>query len=85
MAEFNGWNPYYNPEKCGLRLIDSISHTDEPYEFDITCVWQDIETGRYYTAHDSGCSCPTPFEDFKFLSDLTEIPSHEVKRITGHF
>lgn len=55
-------NPYYNPEKCGF--VDSY-YFDEPdlsYEYNTLCFWVTAE-GHVYTAEDSGCSCPTPFED----------------------
>ncbi len=56
-------NPYYNPEKLDLEMIDF----DEPnmsYEFNTLCFWA-TKDGRVFTASDSGCSCPTPFEDFE--------------------
>lgn len=65
-------NPYYNPGACGLKLIDSIDFADS-YEFDIVAVWEDIETGQRYYASDTGCSCPTPFEDFRSLSDMNPL------------
>ena len=55
-------NPYYSPEKCGLKVIDSIEG-DLSYEFDMVVVWQDLKSKKYYWGSDSGCSCPTPFED----------------------
>lgn len=65
-------NPYYDPEKCGLEIVVNISK-DISYEFDMVIVWKDVETGKLYMGHDSGCSCPTPFENFKSLDDMTEI------------
>lgn len=38
--KFNGNNPYYSPERCGLEIVVSIE-TDEDYEFDIVAVWRD--------------------------------------------
>jgi len=76
MAEFHG-NPYYNPEKCGLEIIEFIDNSKYEYTFDYTIIWRDIETGKYYEGSDSGCSCPTPFEDFRSLADMYEIsPPH---------
>jgi hypothetical protein len=34
-------------------------------------------TGALYGAFDSGCSCPTPFEDFARLEDMTPIRTVE--------
>jgi len=54
-------NIYYSPEKFGLEVVAELSK-DLSYEFDIYLVWKDKD-GRLFTATDSGCSCPTPFED----------------------
>jgi hypothetical protein len=63
-------NPYYNPEACGLVQMDTIE--DEPdYDFNMVVVWQDTASKKYYFGADSGCSCPSPFEDVRRLSDLT--------------
>lgn len=47
----------------------------QDYSFDIVAVWRDNETGRLFGAFDSGCSCPSPFEDFSRLEDMTPIRS----------
>lgn len=65
-------NPYYYPEKTGLVQIGAID-TAGSYEFDILCVWQHEESGKLYYATDSGCSCPSPFEDIESLDDMQEI------------
>ena len=69
-------NPYYSPEKCGLAIVDSLDN-DEAYEFHIFLVVRDLATGDLYIGEDSGCSCPTPFEDFRGLSDMTQVRSME--------
>lgn len=61
-------NIYYNPEKHGLSVFYEVE-TAGSYEFDTTMIWQNNE-GNLYWAHDSGCSCPTPFEDFNSINDL---------------
>lgn len=65
-------NPYYSPEKCGLKVIDSIEG-GLSYEFDMVVVWQDLKSKKYYWGSDSGCSCPTPFEDVHRMSDLATL------------
>ena len=67
-----GDNIYYNPEKCGLELV-AVLDADLSWEFDMVLCLRDLETKKLYLASDSGCSCPTPFEDFRSLSDLTPI------------
>ena len=66
-------NPFYNPSACGLKMVDTLSFTDEAYQFDYLVVWKSLSDGKIYYARDSGCSCPTPFEDFHKLSDMMEI------------
>lgn len=53
---------YYSPEKFGLRVIGEAEFSSGSYEFDTVVLWRDTETGAFYTAQDSGCSCPMPFE-----------------------
>jgi hypothetical protein len=59
----DGWerNAYSNPQVFGLELLDEFSYDNESYQFDIRAVWRDAQ-GRVWTARDSGCSCPAPFE-----------------------
>lgn len=68
-------NPYYDPADCGLDLVDTLEMPDLSYAFDYFCLWRDKDTGRYYYASDSGCSCPSPFEDYHSLDDLNETPN----------
>ena len=53
-------NPYYNPKGLGVELL-SFDRPDLSYEYDTFCLWK--RDGRIWTAKDSGCSCPVPFED----------------------
>ena len=62
---------YYQPEKFGLTPILEINLEDEPYQFHIFAMWRH-EDGTVYWATDSGCSCPSPFEDYKSVNDLNE-------------
>jgi|ERR1035437_10252693 hypothetical protein len=55
-------NPYYSPEKLGLEMI-SFEEDGLSYEFNTLCFWATSD-GSVYSAQDSGCSCPTPFEDY---------------------
>lgn len=66
-------NPYYSPEALGLETVDSIDFSDGNYQFDIRVVWRHIETNKFYTMRDSGCSCPCPFEDYNSIDDLDEL------------
>ena len=66
-------NVYYSPEKFGLEIVGEVEWTGG-YEFDKHVVWYQPATGRYLLGHDSGCSCPSPFEHHG-LDDL-----HALKR-----
>jgi hypothetical protein len=66
-------DPYYSPEKFDLEIIDSLEFSDAYYQFDMRVVWRHTETGKFYTARDSGCSCPAPFENYNSLDDLDEL------------
>jgi hypothetical protein len=63
----------YNPESCGMELVAEIELSDGCYQFSTVCVWRELSTGKLWGAHDSGCSCPTPFEDHTWPTDFTEI------------
>ena len=67
--KYNNPNVYFNPEAFGLELIGAIEWREEYYEFDITIVLKKTR-GEYYLASDSGCSCPSPFEDFTSVDKL---------------
>jgi hypothetical protein len=70
------WNDniYYYPEKHGLSIFAELD-TGGSYEFDKFVVWKDDERGRLYWDTDSGCSCPTPFEDVPSRDALNPIGS----------
>ena len=70
------YNPLDSPAKCGLEIVAMLD-TDEAYEFDILLVVRDIETGDIYAGYDSGCSCPTPFEDFTDLGKFVPIRTED--------
>lgn len=54
---------YDDPEKYGLEMIDEVNDANADYSFDMVVVWRDVNTGIYFYDRDSGCSCPSPFED----------------------
>ncbi len=60
-------NVYNSPEKFGLTLIDQLDLAGG-YEYDTVLVFE--KEGKLYWAHDSGCSCPIPFESYKSIEDL---------------
>jgi hypothetical protein len=63
-------NPYYEPEALGLTLVSQVELSEPSWSFDTLACWADSE-GHFYLGTDSGCSCPTPFENYNGLDDLT--------------
>lgn len=63
---------YYAPEKFGLTTIGEVDFSDGCYQFDLTVVWRRDSDGVFVYADDSGCSCPSPFED-KGIADLVVL------------
>ena len=62
-------NPYYSPEAHGLTEVGQIDLSEPDYSFDILAVWHD-ERG-FWLGTDSGCSCPSPFENYNGRDDMT--------------
>lgn len=62
-------NPYYNPEATGLVKVAEVELDEPCYSFDTVAVWADAH--GMYLATDSGCSCPTPFENYNGKQDMT--------------
>lgn len=80
-------NVYYSPEDFGLIVVADLELSEPDYSFDTVVVWRHPESGLFYWAHDSGCSCPTPFEDYRTLEDLSLVFSDtfdELRRYVAH-
>lgn len=61
---------YDAPEDFDLTVVSSADLAGS-YEFDKVVVWR-TNDGRNLIGHDSGCSCPIPFENHR-VEDLTEV------------
>jgi hypothetical protein len=73
-----GWGDpdvYGSPEKFGLELVVMCDDPGLSYEFDMFGIWRDTATGQVYYGIDGGCSCPSPFENFTSVDDLTPVSS----------
>lgn len=66
-------NIYYNPEKFDLAIVVGVDFADS-WEFKKVVVWRHERSGELFFGMDSGCSCPTPFEDFSGVKDLRPVP-----------
>lgn len=53
------------------------------YEFNTLCFWA-TKDGRVYSACDSGCSCPTPFEDYEGFTQEEVLQKLERVESVGH-
>ena len=73
-------NVYETPEKYGLKVVAELEFSDLSYVFDTRVVWRHLETGILYTARDAGCSCPSPFEDYRTLESLEQLASLDTLR-----
>lgn len=71
-------NIYYQPEAFGLTTFGQVSDPDSCYSFDDVVVWErESPNGNLLCwAADSGCSCPSPFEDVD-LSNVHWLNSRE--------
>lgn len=65
-------NIYYDPEKFGLEIIWK-AEAELSYEFDIVAAWGSKATGAVYIGRDSGCSCPSPFEQYTQLDSVNDL------------
>src|SRR5690242_19010016 len=63
-------NPYYFPERHGLTIVGKVDLSEPDYSFDYLVCWRDT-IGNFYLGTDSGCSCPSPFEDYNGVADMT--------------
>lgn len=63
---------YAHPENYDLEVLFE-NDKGSGYDFDITVVYRHVKTGVMYIGQDSGCSCPSPFENVYSLSDLIEV------------
>jgi hypothetical protein len=72
-------NIYYYPDKFGLEQVEMIDYSSGDYCFDYRVIWRDKD-GRLYTARDSGCSCPTPFERYTSVDALDPYDYESIRR-----
>lgn len=65
---------YYDGQERGFTIIAEIDDPNASYDFSLLVVVRDPE-GKLWAATDSGCSCPTPFEDVTWPTDWTPARS----------
>lgn len=62
-------NIYYDPKEAKLEILGQLDESDLYYEYNTFVVWRDTVSNKLFYAHDSGCSCPTPFEEYHFRNE----------------
>ncbi len=72
-------NIYSTPKNFNLKVVAEIEFSDGNYQFDTRVVWQEMDGPRLWTMRDSGCSCPTPFEDYS-LSNIDPLDFEALRR-----
>lgn len=79
-----GYYGYYD-QFVGFTKLDEIEWDNESYQFNITGVWVKDDDGTVWTADDSGCSCPIPWENTDTLERLFNVEPlvERYKRQTG--
>lgn len=71
----NNYNPYYNPERCGLEIFDTVVEPNLYYRFNMLVIWRKIDDNTLWYAIDSGDSRAIPFDqtavDLEQITDKT--------------
>ena len=71
-----------SPEDHGLIEVLTLNLCEDMYAFDLVVVFMDVKTKKFYTAADTGCSCPIPFEQFKTREHLNgPLDWHQVVKL----
>lgn len=84
IENYYDWDTEVSIESRYSRIAE-VDWDSEPYTFDMTRVYVEAGTGKLYYATDSGCSCPTPFEDattddLKPIARIQDWHDHVVAR-----
>ena len=68
-----------------LEQLDCLSEPLD-YAFNLLCAWRHRPTGRIFFGRDSGCSCPSPWENdwFQFDGERIDTSLTEVTRSSMH-
>ena len=71
-------------KRC-VEQFETVAELDEPYlpyEFNTLRVVRHKPSGRMFWAQSSGCSCPTPFEEFFIEVEGENIVATDMNEIT---
>jgi hypothetical protein len=81
------------PEDLKVTTISEIDDPDSCYSFDYFWTFQHNASGRVFYGQDSGCSCPSPFENDTFdgpdktsFTEVTETNLEDyVRALWAHY
>jgi hypothetical protein len=59
-----------------LKVVGSVEKEPD-YDFNMFVVWESVADKTLYMGSDSGCSCPSPFEDVGSIEGLERIGSYD--------
>lgn len=74
LVERSFWSTEEDPQSP-YKYLAEVQWGEADYSFDLTRVYRHTETGELFYAEDSGCSCPSPFEE------TTEEDLHRIERM----
>lgn len=75
--KFTDNNPYASPQLCGLEIFQELD-TAGSYEFDKFVIWKKLYDETLWWDTDSGCSCPSPFDNSDHGHDLKQVTDETV-------
>ena len=76
LADNKVYGYYSKNDPQVFELLGEAELDFEQWQFDIVGVFRHKETGLLFYGHDSGCSCPTPWENTK-VTDLTPLETYQ--------
>jgi hypothetical protein len=76
-------NPHYSGDKLDLEVV-TLDQPDLSYEYNTLIFVRPKGTkGQVYWAQDSGCSCPTPFEQYEGTTQAEVL--EKMSRVRGPY
>lgn len=75
----------YDPKVAAVtknfEQVDQLDEPDMSYEFNTFLVIRHLPSDRILYGQSSGCSCPTPFEEYSIEVDGDQLISHDMNEV----